>query len=237
MYLSEETFRKNNVREDTQIDYFCAMHIMFPPCPKYSDALVPIAAEKNINTHFMELLVAVDKDRRVATFENVDTKEKREVEFDFIHVTPQNTAPNFVMESELAAANGWLDVDHYSLQHNKYSNIFGIGDVNNCPTAKTAAAVYSQTPVVVHNMLKAMGHKESEAKYEGYASCPIFVGDGKLMLAEFKYAGVPDESFYSGQTKPSRFWHFVKRHVFPRAYYEYAPQGKWFGRSLFKPQF
>lgn len=29
-------------------------------------------------------------------------------------------------------------------------------------------------------------------KYEGYASCPLFVGNGKLMLAEFKYGGVVD---------------------------------------------
>jgi len=31
--------------------------------------------------------------------------------------------------------------------------------------------------------------------YDGYASCPIFVGDKKLMLAEFKYGGVPAETF------------------------------------------
>jgi len=31
--------------------------------------------------------------------------------------------------------------------------------------------------------------------YDGYASCPIFVGGDKLMLAEFKYGGVPAETF------------------------------------------
>jgi len=30
------------------------------------------------------------------------------------------------------------------------------------------------------------------AKYDGYAGCPLFVGKGKLMLAEFKYDGVVD---------------------------------------------
>jgi len=32
--------------------------------------------------------------------------------------------------------------------------------------------------------------KETPGVYEGYTSCPIYVGDNKLMLAEFKY-GVP----------------------------------------------
>jgi sulfide:quinone oxidoreductase len=33
------------------------------------------------------------------------------------------------------------------------------------------------------------------SSYDGYASCPIFVGDKKLMLAEFKYGGLPAETF------------------------------------------
>ena len=33
---------------------------------------------------------------------------------------------------------------------------------------------------------------ELPKKYEGYASCPLFVGKKKLILAEFKYDGVID---------------------------------------------
>jgi len=36
-------------------------------------------------------------------------------------------------------------------------------------------------------------------KYDGYASCPLFVGGGKLLLAEFKYGGIVDETFYHNQ--------------------------------------
>lgn len=31
------------------------------------------------------------------------------------------------------------------------------------------------------------------AKYDGYASCPLLVGDGKAILAEFIYGGIPQE--------------------------------------------
>ena len=31
-------------------------------------------------------------------------------------------------------------------------------------------------------------------KYDGYSSCPIYVGDKKLMLVEFNYEG-PNETF------------------------------------------
>lgn len=33
---------------------------------------------------------------------------------------------------------------------------------------------------------------ELPGKYTGYASCPLFVGRMKLMLAEFKFDGVID---------------------------------------------
>ncbi|MBL1259269.1 MAG: hypothetical protein COB33_001910 [Thiotrichaceae bacterium] len=43
---------------------------------------------------------------------------------------------------------GWVDVDMHTLQHKKYSNIFGLGDCTNRPNSKTAAAIKGQTPVV-----------------------------------------------------------------------------------------
>ena len=37
------------------------------------------------------------------------------------------------------------------------------------------------------------------ASYGGYASCPLFTGKRKLLLAEFKYDGVVDETFFNDQ--------------------------------------
>ena len=112
-----------------------------------------------------------------------------------------------------------------------------MGDVCNLPTAKTAAAIFSQTPVVVHNLLVEMGHQKKQGSYGGYSSCPLFVGDGKLMMIEFKYGGIADESFYVDQTQPRKVFHFLKKEIFPRAYFGLMPTGKWYGRSVFKPSF
>ena len=43
--------------------------------------------------------------------------------------------------SPIVDAGNWVDVNRETLQHKKYSNIFGMGDCTNAPTAKTAAAV------------------------------------------------------------------------------------------------
>ena len=78
-----------------------------------------------------------------------------------MHFVPPQSAPEFIRTSELAAANGWLDVDKNTLQHSKFKNIFGMGDAANLPTGKTAAAIFSQTPVLIKNLLKEMGEKRA----------------------------------------------------------------------------
>jgi len=75
----------------------------------------------------------------------LDSGDLKLVDFDFLHFAPPQTAPKFVRDSTLASDTpaGWLDVNINTLQHKKHSNIFGLGDVCNLPTAKTAAAVFS----------------------------------------------------------------------------------------------
>lgn len=36
-----------------------------------------------------------------------------------------------------------------------------------------------------------------EAEYDGYNSCPLFVGDNKLMLIEFEYGNKSKTTFYA----------------------------------------
>lgn len=54
-----------------------------------------------------------------------------------------------------------MDVNKFTLQHKKYSNIFALGDCANLPTSRTAAAIAKECEVVFHN-LKALVTKEGE---------------------------------------------------------------------------
>ena len=114
MFLSEESFRQNKVRDNTDVLFYGASPVFFPPCKKFSDALVPIVASKGIKSNFNQTLIAIDKDNRVATFKD-STGATSDVSFDFMHFVPPQSAPEFIRNSELAAANGWLDVDKNTL--------------------------------------------------------------------------------------------------------------------------
>lgn len=238
MYLSEETFRKNGVRDQTEVHYYTTANTMFPNCLKYSDKLTKIKDEKGINVHYGHELFKVDKDARKAYFRDNKTKEEIAVDYDFLHLVPPQSPPDFILNSGLRAPNGFVDVDNETLRHNKAENVFSLGDVANLPTAKTAAGAFSQAPILVNNIIRQMDKKNLNGHYNGYQSCPIFVGDKKLMMIEFKYENQPNETFYSRQTEPNHFFYYLKKEVFPRVYFNLVPKGLWYGRNgIFKPKF
>lgn len=70
MYLSEETWRKNGVRGDTDVRFVSSAGNMFPNCPKFSDALKVIAASKGCNPYFGHTVYKVDSGNRKVFFKN-----------------------------------------------------------------------------------------------------------------------------------------------------------------------
>ncbi len=110
------------------------------------------------------------------------------IHFDMMHLAPPQSAPDFIRNSPLAADTGWVEVHPNTMQHVRFSNVFGLGDASNLPTSKTGAAIRKQAPVVVANILELIKVNALAVKeYKGYTSCPLVTGYGKMVLAEFDY--------------------------------------------------
>ncbi len=135
---------------------------------------------------------------------------------------------DFIKQSKVANADGWVDVDKYTMQHVHYPNIFALGDAAGTPNAKTGAAVRKQAPVVVHNLLQLREHGMlvNPKHYNGYSSCPLVTGYGKLVLAEFDYDNRPMPSFPFDTTKERRSMYLLKKYVLPWMYWNLMLRGK-----------
>lgn len=155
------------------------------------------------------------------------------IHYDMLHTAPPSVAPKFIQDSPLVNDAGWLDVDHHTMQHNKYPNIFGLGDVAALPTAKTGAAIRKQVPVVVDNIVLLLNHNTLGTKsYNGYSSCPLVTDYGKMVLAEFDYDSnfTPDpklkQMFISDSSKEHwRLW-MLKKYMLPYLYWNKMMRGK-----------
>jgi sulfide:quinone oxidoreductase len=147
-----------------------------------------------IDVEYSRKLAAIDIGARRATFVSPEG-EKQEMPYDFIHVVPPMRAPDAVKNSDLAwkegpfAAGGWLEVDKATLQHRRYPNVFGIGDINGTPRGKTAATVKKSAPLVAHNLVEVIAGRKADENFDGYTSCPLITREGSAMLIEFDYEG------------------------------------------------
>jgi sulfide:quinone oxidoreductase len=227
MYLADDYFRSGGVRNSTRIAYRCGLGVIFS-CKYYADVLHEVCKDRDIETSFMEDLVEIRAESKEAVFRNVDSGEETVEKYDMIHVGPPMSAPDFIRESPLGNPDGWVDVDQHSLQHVRYSNIFSLGDASSLPTSKTAAAIRSQAPVLVANLLAVMRGEKPPAAYNGYTSCPLVTGYGKLILAEFDYDFNPVETFPFDQRKERLSMYLLKKHVLPHVYWRALVRGrKW----------
>ena len=225
MYLAEDHFRRSGVRDKAQVIFMSGLGGIFS-VKKYADALNTIVANRAIETHYKHNLIEIRGEAKEAVFENLDTGEQVVTPYDMIHVTPPMSAPDFIKHSPLANEGGWVDVDKRSLQHTRYPNIFSLGDASSLPTSKTGAAIRKQAPVLVENMLAVMGEKTPRADYDGYTSCPLVTGYGKLILAEFDYDLQPQETFPFDQSKERYSMYLLKAYGLPQLYWHGMLKGR-----------
>lgn len=218
MYLADDRFREAGVRDKTKIIYASALPNIFAVEP-YRATLENVVARKDIECRFRHELMEIRPQSKEAIFKNLDTHEQTTIPYDLLHVTPPMGPPTFIATSLLADKDGWVDVDKETLRHKRFPSVFALGDCSNLPTSKTGAAIRKQAPVVVRNLVAAMQGQPLRAVYDGYTSCPLVTGIGKLVLAEFNYKKEPDESFPVDQSQERWSMWFLKRHLLPLMYW------------------
>lgn len=251
MYLTADYLRRNGLDKKSNVVFATPGTVIFG-VKRIADTLMKVIHRYNVHFKPFYAPVKIDADKKIVYFKSVAPDDNNcivnegnvlgekqqgdsliEMPFDLLHLAPPQTAPKFVKESILVNEAGWLDVDINSLQHKKYQNIFGIGDVAALPTAKTGAAIRKQAPVVVDNILKLIKGKTADNKsYQGYSSCPLVTGYGKMVLAEFNYKNefTPDpklKMMLIGDSSKEhwRLW-LLKKYMLPYLYWNKMMKGK-----------
>jgi sulfide:quinone oxidoreductase len=238
MYLSADYWLKKGFIKDIQIDFYNAGSVLFG-VKEYVPSLMEYVDRYKANLYFNYRLTKIDGPAKKAWFMVTDEEGKTstfETSFDMIHVVPPQQAPDFIRSSKLIDASGWVDVSQDTLQHKVYKNIYALGDVINCPNAKTAAAARKQAPVVATNVLFDLNKGNQRTAYDGYGSCPLTVERGKIVLAEFGYGGRLLPSFpnwFINGKKPSRLAWFLKERMLPPIYWWGMLKGReWLAKPI-----
>ncbi len=227
MYLTADYLQKHGLKNKVEVIFASAGTVIFGVA-KYRASLEKIVERYGIKTDFYQELVEVRPDEKVAVFEHRETGEKKEMEYEMLHVTPPQSAPDFLKKSPLGNEAGWVSVDKETMQHTKYPNIFSLGDASSLPTSKTGAAIRKQAPILVKNLMAAMHGQALTGAYNGYTSCPLVTGYGKLILAEFDYDSQPAESFPFDQAEERYSMYALKAYGLPQMYWHGMLKGREF---------
>ncbi len=214
---------KTGQRERFQVDFFSPYQNRVFAVPTYNDFVLKRWQEQKVGFFDQRVLTGLDVANRTAYFAHTDGSRSREP-YDFIHLVPPMSAPDVIKASDLVWHDGpfagnWLEVDQYSLQHRRYPNVFGVGDVIGTPFGKTAASVKMQAPVAERNILAFLSGQPLSARYNGYTSCPLITSIGRAILSEFGYEGklLPSFGFISPTEESWLVW-MMKEQMLQPAY-------------------
>jgi sulfide:quinone oxidoreductase len=249
MYLADDHFIKSGVRDKTNVIFATPGSVIFGVSP-FKEELERIIKKRGIEFKPFYAITKIDGEKKEAHFRHTTSGEnqcvimednklkEREVgedtivvPYEMLHLAPPQSAPDFIKKSPFANDAGWMDVDINTLQSNKYPNVFGLGDVAALPTAKTGAAIRKQAPVVVGNILHLMKNGTlADKKYQGYSSCPLVTGYGKMLLAEFGYENKrmsdPFLSKFVDTSKEKWSMWILKKYGLPYLYWNKMMKGK-----------
>ncbi|MDX1477387.1 MAG: FAD/NAD(P)-binding oxidoreductase [Saprospiraceae bacterium] len=226
-FLAADYWRKQGLSQKINIKLVKPGGAIFG-VEKYKEPLARVADKFAIEPVWHSDLIALRPDKREAVFRNKKTEEEFVEHYDMIHVTPPQSAPEFIRKSDLANEKGWVEVNKATTQHVRYPNVFALGDCSSLPTSKTGAAIRKQAPVTVKNIASFLAGSPLEAVYNGYTSCPVVTGYGKLIMAEFDYDGQPKESFPFDQAQERYSMYALKAYALPKLYWHGMLKGREF---------
>ncbi len=226
MYLAEDHWRRSGIRDACTIAFCNAKGGIFS-VPKYAKTLTRICDERGIERRFLRDLKEIRVDAKEAVFKRMgdDAGDDVVMKYDMMHVTPPMGPLDVTKGSALGAA-GWIEVDKHTLQHLTYPDVFALGDCSNLPTSKTGAAIRKQAPTLVENLLSHRAGKPLTGHYDGYTSCPLVTGYGRLVLAEFDYESNPAESFPFDQSQERYSMYALKAYGLPRMFWHGMLRGR-----------
>jgi len=209
-YLFDDQARSAGTRDRVHMHYYTALGTLLGQ-PDFNRDIQRRFGERDIGFSFRQRLTGIDIGARRATFTAVAegggarpaatgapvaaTGAQTTVDYDFIHVVPPMSANDSVRNSDLAwkegpfAGGGWLEVNRETLQHRRFPNVFGIGDINGTPRGKSAATIKGSAPIVAHNLIRVIQNQLPDQQFNGYSSCPLVTRVGSAQLLEIDYDG------------------------------------------------
>lgn len=150
--------------------------------------------------------------------------DKTTIGYDVLHAAPPHAAAEWITESDLQGADGFVDVDQETLRHRRWANVWALGDVVSITPIRSGGAIRSQAKVIADALTRPRKH----SRYDGYSETPFTVTRRTAVFAEFDRAGrlQPSIPFWRTLYRERRFTYVMDRWVLPAVYWNLILKGR-----------
>jgi len=213
--LIEDFFTVKGLRKKIEISLFTPEPQPLPVAgPELGGAVKNILNKKGIQFHPLMQLSSVDTKSKQIFFNG-----KEPFEYDLLIVIPPHQSPAVIKKTDLANANGWIDVNPASLQ-TKYENVFALGDITSIPLPgrwipdkpmmlpKAGVFSHLQADVVAKNIVKKINGVKADEKFCADGYCMLEAGEDLAGFAYGDFFGEPHPQVHL--KKIGKKWHIGK---------------------------
>lgn len=183
--FADAFFTERGMRDKVNISYVTPMSGAFTK-PRASKVLGNMLDEKNINIIPDFYIERVDNENK-----KIISYDEKEIAFDCLVTVPVHKGDDMIGKSGLGDDMDFALTDKFTLQSQKFANIFILGDAANIPTSKAGSVVHFAADVVFENIICSMENRPFTAKFDGHSNCYIETGHGKGVLIDFNYDTEP----------------------------------------------
>jgi sulfide:quinone oxidoreductase len=181
LFLADWFFTLRGMRHKVELVYVTPLSGAFTK-PRASAALSEMLSRKSIYLETEYNTGEVDAGKNL-----LRSYDKREVPYDLLVTVPVHMGADVIGRSGMGDALNFVFADKYTLQSQKWGNIWAMGDANNIPASKAGSVIHFQVGTVAKNLLAHMAGREMQDKFDGHSICYIETGFEKAVLIDFSY--------------------------------------------------
>lgn len=181
LFLADWFFHQRSIREKVEIVFATPLPGAFTK-PRASSVLGDMLDNKGIMLEADYNIMEVDPTKQL-----IRSYDEREINYDLLVTIPTNMGDEVIERSGMGDELNFVPVDKFTLQSNKWENVWVIGDAGNTPTSKAGSVAHFMLDVLLENMLRHIEGLEPLPSFDGHANCFIESGFEKGILIDFNY--------------------------------------------------
>lgn len=185
VFLAEDHFRKRGIRHKVDITFVTPL----------DGAFTKPVASRELGDLLEERSIRLATDFNVEQIDNAAAQlvsyDGRALPFDLLVTIPLHMGAQYLIDSGLGDATGFVPVDKQTLRSEAHDNIFVLGDASNIPTSKAGSVAHFAVEEFEVNFLAAIEGRELLKKFDGHANCFLESGRGQALLLDFNYETQP----------------------------------------------